>query len=384
MFINLLFIASYCKNKAVLISGSSGWINYRFESDIWTIYQKLIKRGFNEKDIILACYDDVANNVNNSYKGKLFNDLDHKENVYGGKDKLNYKNKITLFDITTILSNLDTTEEDNLFIYYESHGILGFLLVPNQEEGLIDAKDLSLILISLSISKKFKNCLFCIEACYSGYIGSNYDQFSFLYGVDNIAIITSATEKQTSVSSKFDYWLGNYLSTQFTSNFLDKIQEDQDCTVNDLFEYLSSNAKGSNPTFHGSENIKKMKISDFIGKETSSDDVKLAKKNLLSKNKKVMSSLIISPKDEMMNVNGKEKSRMDLVLDKMFNKVMSLGLKQKKKTDSSSNDYIEIAKHFCMKFGPISESDFSEFLKINEISKMAPKEKIIEIIDELL
>ena len=91
--------------------------------------------------------------------------------------------------------------------------------------------------------------------------------------------------------------------------------------------------KGSNPTFHGSENIKKMKISDFIGKETSSDDVKLAKKNLLSKNKKVMSSLIISPKDEMMNVNGKEKSRMDLVLDKMFNKVMSLGLKQKKKTN---------------------------------------------------
>ena len=146
------------QNKAILFSGSMDWENYRHQADIWTIYQILMKRGFTKQNILIACYDDIAQNGNNIFQGKIFHDENY-ENVYGGSDSLNFKNQITADTFYNMLRNPGTTENDNLFIYYDDHGGQGILSVPNEESGMISVDELSDVFLEMNNRKLFKNCL---------------------------------------------------------------------------------------------------------------------------------------------------------------------------------------------------------------------------------
>ena len=48
------------ENWAVLACGSSGYMNYRHQADIFHVYHTLINRGFTKEHIILFAYDDIA------------------------------------------------------------------------------------------------------------------------------------------------------------------------------------------------------------------------------------------------------------------------------------------------------------------------------------
>ena len=58
----------YADNWAVLVAGSSGYYNYRHQTDICHAYQILIKNGLNPDNIIVFSYDDVAISSNNPFK----------------------------------------------------------------------------------------------------------------------------------------------------------------------------------------------------------------------------------------------------------------------------------------------------------------------------
>ncbi|KAA3673891.1 legumain [Paragonimus westermani] len=77
------------KNWAVLVAGSDGWWNYRHQSDVCHAYQLLTGLGIPRENIITFMYDDIANNRNNPYPGKIFNDYNHKD-VYAGV-QIDYK-----------------------------------------------------------------------------------------------------------------------------------------------------------------------------------------------------------------------------------------------------------------------------------------------------
>lgn len=90
----LLLLASTA-NWAVLTAGSSGFSNYRHQSDVFHAYQVLLKRGFNPDNIIVLAYDDIANSTSNPYRGKVYNKPTFKEagvDVYAGV-KIDYSGK---------------------------------------------------------------------------------------------------------------------------------------------------------------------------------------------------------------------------------------------------------------------------------------------------
>lgn len=68
---------------AVIVAGSKGYSNYRHQADACHAYQIMKKNGIPEEQIILMAYDDVANNYENPFPGKLFNKPDG-EDVYAG------------------------------------------------------------------------------------------------------------------------------------------------------------------------------------------------------------------------------------------------------------------------------------------------------------
>jgi legumain len=76
-----------CEKWAVLVAGSNTWSNYRHQSDVYHAYQLLIKNQFDPSRIITFAYDDIAHNIKNPYKGKVFNKPTFKEpgvDVYEG------------------------------------------------------------------------------------------------------------------------------------------------------------------------------------------------------------------------------------------------------------------------------------------------------------
>jgi len=76
-----------CDNWAVLVAGSNTYANYRHQSDVFHAYQILKKNGYAENRIITFAYDDIANNIKNPIKGKVFNKPTYKDpgvDVYQG------------------------------------------------------------------------------------------------------------------------------------------------------------------------------------------------------------------------------------------------------------------------------------------------------------
>jgi len=52
--------SSGAANWAVLVAGSSEWMNYRHQADVCHAYQILHKNGIPDSNIIVMMYDDLA------------------------------------------------------------------------------------------------------------------------------------------------------------------------------------------------------------------------------------------------------------------------------------------------------------------------------------
>lgn len=62
-----------CDNWAILVAGSHTYSNYRHQADVYHAYQVLKRNGFSQDRIITFAYDDIAHNIKNPFKGKVFN-----------------------------------------------------------------------------------------------------------------------------------------------------------------------------------------------------------------------------------------------------------------------------------------------------------------------
>jgi legumain len=76
----LIFIVSFvaCDKWAILVAGSNTYSNYRHQADVYHSYQVLKKNGFSQDRIITFAYDDIAHNIKNPFKGKVFNKPSYK------------------------------------------------------------------------------------------------------------------------------------------------------------------------------------------------------------------------------------------------------------------------------------------------------------------
>lgn len=398
IMLSLFFTVISCKNKALLFAGSNEWINYRHQADVWTVYQELLKRNFDTNDIRIACYDDIANNPLNIFKGKIFHDLDHKNNVYGGSDIINYKNKITKETFREALLDLKGTENDNLFIYYNDHGNIGFVGVPNEEEGTLTSKYLTEIFTELNQKNSYKNCIFLIEACLSGSVGEYIEKRMTQFGIKNLAIITASKANESSMGLIYDPWINTILSNQFSSNFIDKIREEPECLISDMFDYIVSNTRYSTPIFYGEQNIKSMKISDFIGTTTpvqtkTNKKVKPITEEMYSQmqyDKSLEKAIDVKSKMLIKSKRQEEKAKTDVListLNKISSKTYSLKRTKFANYDDDdytvTDDYLYVLEYFFKIYGGVQQKDqlkVSKFLL--RLSKSVPKEEIIKAIDE--
>ena len=164
---------------AVLVAGSSGYGNYRHQADVCHAYQLIKKAGVHPSQIIVLAVDDIANDEENPYPGKLFN----KPTLAGtpGVDvyegcKIDYSGKsVTPDTFVKVLTGdaaglagvegsgkvLKSTHKSRVFVNFVDHGGVGIIGFP---ETTMHAKDLIGALTTMHTSKMYKELVFYLEA----------------------------------------------------------------------------------------------------------------------------------------------------------------------------------------------------------------------------
>lgn len=192
----LLGLASTAEalNWAVLAAGSKTYDNYRHQADLCRAYQLLLSKGFHEDRIITMAYDDIAQHAENPFPGKIFNQPDptgEGEDVYAGC-KLDYTGDAVSADnfVSVLVGNsttggngkvLQSTSEDNVFLFYVDHGAPGVLEFPNDE--LLHTDDFQAVLKQMHANHMFKHMVVYIEACESGSMLEGFPTDLGIYGV---------------------------------------------------------------------------------------------------------------------------------------------------------------------------------------------------------
>lgn len=168
-------------NWAVIIASSCGYDNYRHQADAHHAYQMLIEQGMDPDKIIFMACDDIATASENPFQGEIFNDPNG-DNVYD-PDALDYTgDDLNAETFMAVMMGdkeaagggkvLESTIDDNLFVFFVDHGAPGILAFPGPDEkhpfSFFYADQLMDTLEYMYTHRMYKELVFYVEACEAG------------------------------------------------------------------------------------------------------------------------------------------------------------------------------------------------------------------------
>jgi hypothetical protein len=229
------------KRWALLVAGSKGWANYRFQADVFAMYQLLKQYGYDDEHIVLICEDDVASHSNNPYPGQL-RISDTGANVYDAA-AIDYRlNTLSPNDIANILQGrsserlpkvLSPDADDNVLVFWSSHGSPSSLDFGGSQSMTYER------LCRILDNTPHRKLLMAVEACYSGGLGEACE------GLPGCLLITAANPYETSHADVWSEEVGVFLSNGFTRGFQEAIGSNPDISLRDMYYTLARNTSGS-------------------------------------------------------------------------------------------------------------------------------------------
>jgi legumain len=182
VIVALLAIAQ-AKDWAVIVAGSNTYGNYRHQSDACHAVQIVKAGGIPAERIINMVYDDIANNPSNPYKGQVFNKPTPAgtpgKDIWAGCQKDYTGSTVTAKNFLNVLTGnaagnagqgngkvLNSTKDDNVFIYFTDHGGVGIIAFP--VGPYLGVTDLNNALNTMFTKKMYNKVVFYLEACESG------------------------------------------------------------------------------------------------------------------------------------------------------------------------------------------------------------------------
>jgi len=154
---------------------------------------------------------------------------------------------------------LESTDEDDIFIYYNDHGAPGLLCVPSNNGPELYADQLSKTFETMKDKKKFRNAFFVIEACYSGSVGYNIT-------TPGVFVTVAAGPQQSSYSADWDEKLDAFRTNEFTKQFIRYILKYPDSKIIDFVNQVAIDTLRSHVCAFGDFDVAQRKLSDFLMK----------------------------------------------------------------------------------------------------------------------
>lgn len=252
-YVSNLTYPEHKDNYAVIVAASTGWSNYRHQADALIMYQALKFQGFDDDHIIFIMEDDIAHHEKNPTPGEVRISPDG-INIYYDI-KADYRtSSLYPADIQNILTGvktartptvLETTENDNVFFFWSGHGYDKALVYHEQD---FQASEVRNMLETMSQQKKFRKLFFVMETCFSGSVAEVCE------GIKGVLMLTAANASETSKADIYDNELGVYLSNGFTRSFQNKILEDPNVVLRDLFFHVVRQTSGSHASLYNYKN----------------------------------------------------------------------------------------------------------------------------------
>ena len=257
---------------AVIVAGSTGWGNYRHQADMCHAYQLVHEAGVPDERIIMFMNDDIANSYSNPFPGQIFNYPvgTSNVNVYEGVPHDYIGKNATAANLISVLTGvqpatgsgkyLQSTEEDNVFFFYDDHGNTGILAMPYGT--YFKESDLASVLETMTAKKMYKQLIGLFSACYSG---------SMLYRQnypDNVYFASAAPTDSSSYACYYDPTLRTYINSCWPFGCLDSIENrgldvSFDTIFYDAYVY-ATNHSTTRPCQYGDLETKANTFSDFL------------------------------------------------------------------------------------------------------------------------
>jgi len=224
-------------------------------------------------------YDDIATSDENPFPGKIFNEPDdgQGQDVYAGCELDYTGDAVTPENFAGVLLGnatgrvLESTSDDNVFVFYVDHGAPGFIEFPNDE--VMHAQQFQQVLTEMKKKKLFKNLLIYIEACESG---SLMEGFS----LSNVYAVTAVGPTVPSLGTYCGYeasingtQINSCLGDLFAVMWMQYVEEeDGSRTLQEFFETVRDNVASYASLHYGNEinmqygdkSLTNMKLSDFF------------------------------------------------------------------------------------------------------------------------
>lgn len=263
---------------AVLVAGSNTWSNYRHQADIFHAYQLLLKNAFDPQNIITFAYDDIANDLKNPFRGKVFNKPSGQDpgvDVYEGV-KIDYsKNDVTPDVFLSVLMGnktavkgkgsekvLESTADDNVFLFFSDHGAVGLIAFPTK---YLYAD--SLLQTFAAMKGRYKKLVFYLEACESGSMFLKLPNNTGIYALSAANPTESSWATYCSPNDVIQgKHIGSCLGDLFSCNFIEETEKDNFLTekLNDQFLKLKYMTTESEVMQWGDKSFLSDKVGDFV------------------------------------------------------------------------------------------------------------------------
>lgn len=236
---------------ALLIAASNTWRNYRFQADVLNMYKMLKNHGYNDDHIVLIVEDDLAFNVENrNDRGNVrINESGSNLRV---PEAIDYRlSELQPGDIGDILRGrssqrlpqvISPTENDNVLIFWSSHGNPGSLDFGELESMSYNAMK------NILAKTPHRKMLLMVEACYGGGLGETCE------GLPGTLIITAANAYESSRASGWSSHIGVYLTNSFSEGVEEALSLNPHISLRDLYFSLARTVSGSHVKVYNTAN----------------------------------------------------------------------------------------------------------------------------------
>ncbi|XP_004488386.1 uncharacterized protein [Cicer arietinum] len=237
----------HTNNWAVLVCTSRFWFNYRHMANTLSLYRTVKRLGIPDERIILMLADDMACNARNKYPAQVFNNENHRLNLYGDNVEVDYRGyEVNVENFLRVLTGrheaavprskrLLSDEGSHILLYMTGHGGDEFLKFQDSEE--LQSHDLADAVKQMKEKHRFKELLIMVDTCQA------YTLFSQLQSPGVLAI-GSSMKGENSYSHHLDSDVGVSVVDRFTFYtlaFFERLNIYDNASLSSLFSSYNPN-----------------------------------------------------------------------------------------------------------------------------------------------
>lgn len=230
--------------QAVIAGSSMGWVNYRHQADVLTLYHLLRENGVSDDHIILIIYDDIPTIPENPIPGDIHN-IPKGKNIrfgalvdYSGTDvtAATLKNVLTGTKTASTPVVLESNASTDVFVYIAGHGMPGRITFRGNDT--FTAADFTNVTNSLNRDQRYRQLVFMVDSCFGESIATNATAPGILY-------FTGAASSEPSLAAVYDMDIRQWLSDEFTSSAMSLVRSEPGITFSELYTGTYEKVTGS-------------------------------------------------------------------------------------------------------------------------------------------